>query len=257
MRFKFGKNWQAFAETALSNERVEKAREDFRILFRNVDVASKTFFDIGFGQGLSLCIAAQLSAEGSGIDVDSDNLAALQETANRLSVELPKVWIGSILDDEMVNDLASRGGYDIVHSWGVLHHTGNMDKALRNAAQLVKPGGFFVIAIYRKHWSSPAWKVVKWLYNASPEFVQRLLVAINYWIIYVAKFLVTGKSPKGKSRGMDFYYDVVDWVGGYPYEYADANSIVSTISGLGFHSIDFFSAKVPTGCNEFVFQRNG
>lgn len=92
-------------------------------------------------------------------------------------------------------------------------------------------------------------------YNVSPGFVRKLIVAINYWVIFVAKWSVTRQDPHKKERGMDFYHDVVDWVGGYPYEHASQTEITQWLSEMGFSLIDCFPAKVPTGCNEFVFQK--
>ena len=58
-----------------------------------------------------------------------------------------------------------------------------------------------------------------------------------------------------KERGMEFFHDVVDWVGGYPYEFATAEEVRQFFERLGFKEENFFPAQVPTGCNEFVFQR--
>jgi 2-polyprenyl-6-hydroxyphenyl methylase/3-demethylubiquinone-9 3-methyltransferase len=56
-------------------------------------------------------------------------------------------------------------------------------------------------------------------------------------------------------RGMDFLHDVVDWVGGYPYEYASSEEIRNYVCRQGFICVRMQAAQVPTGCNEFVFQR--
>src|SRR6202022_397244 len=94
-------------------------------------------------------------------------------------------------------------GYDIVHSWGLLHHTGDMHRAIANAACLVRPGGHLVIAIYNRHWSSLLWKWIRGLYALSPPWLQRLLVVALYPAILGAKWKVTGKNPKRMERGME------------------------------------------------------
>lgn len=256
MRFAFGKNWQSYSQKALTPERIEHARQAFRDLLVGIDLQGRRFLDIGFGQGLSLLTAVEMGAEATGIDIDKDNLQSLRLTREAMGCSgMPEIQVQSILDDEFVQ--ANRGRYDVVHSWGVLHHTGNMTQAIKNACELVAADGWFICAIYNRHWSSFFWKAVKWIYNKLPSPFQRLLVALLYPVIYLAKWLVTGQNPKKKKRGMDFFHDVVDWVGGYPYEYAGVEEILKLVGGLGFECVRCIPAQVPTGCNEFVFKRTG
>jgi len=71
-----------------------------------------------------------------------------------------------------------------------------------------------------------------------------------------AKWIVTGKPPWAKKRrGMSFYYDVIDWLGGFPYEYADKEELISWIKAKGFRLKKYVAAPVPTGCDEYVFKR--
>ena len=74
-------------------------------------------------------------------------------------------------------------------------------------------------------------------------------------VIFLAKLLVTRQNPFEKERGMDFWFDVIDWIGGYPYEYAEPADIQSFVQSLGFQELRFKAAQVPTGCNEFVFSK--
>jgi 2-polyprenyl-6-hydroxyphenyl methylase/3-demethylubiquinone-9 3-methyltransferase len=253
-RFRFGQNWKAYSRQALTTERVEQARAHFEELFDGIPLKGKSFLDIGFGQGLSLMIAQQAGAQVVGLDIDEDNREALSVTMQFFtSSHEPQIVIGSIHDETVVKRLDRNGGYDVVHAWGVLHHTGNMELAIANASRLVSENGYFVLAIYNRHWSSVLWLFVKWLYNRSSGFFQRLIVGLCYPIIYAAKWIVTGRNPKRQIRGMDFYFNVVDWVGGYPYEYANRDEIVSRLDKLGFDCVKIILADVPTGCNQFVF----
>ena len=262
MQFDFGKNWSEFSKHALSAERVEQARRDFQVLMQDIPLAGKTFLDIGFGQGLSLLSAASMGASVIGCDINPKCAEVVKGNKHYYpelnDVSIPVV-IGSILNESTVSELRRKAGndkaFDVVHSWGVLHHTGDMRKALSNAATLVKPGGYFVVALYNRHWSSPAWLAIKWTYCKSPNWLQRLTVYAIYPVIWLAKLLVTGKNPKQKERGMDFFFDVVDWVGGYPYEYGSRQEVIDLIEPLGFTCDRFSSAIVPTGCNEFVLSR--
>jgi 2-polyprenyl-6-hydroxyphenyl methylase/3-demethylubiquinone-9 3-methyltransferase len=264
MQFDFGQNWAEYSAHALTAERAKQAQEAFAALIASAGaVAEKSFLDIGFGQGLSLLSAAAAGAQVVGIDINP----TCEEVLKRNRRFFPavrgdiSVIIGSILDEQTVRlalALNPQGGpYDVVHSWGVLHHTGDMNAALRNAARLVKPGGHLILALYNRHWSSPAWLLIKYTYCKAPRFLQKQLVRALLPIIYVAKWLVTLENPRKQSRGMHFFYDVVDWVGGYPYEYASPDEVLALVEPLGFRRISCTPSQVPTGCNEFIFMSVG
>lgn len=256
MQFNFGKNWKDFSKKSLDAVKVAQARNDFKLLLGDLSLNGKSFLDIGFGQGLTLMLASEMGAQTLGIDINAENKDALQMTGSFFSAaSLPETRIISILNNEAVNSLSAIMKFDVVHSWGVLHHTGDMKLAVQNAASLVKNDGYLILAIYNYHWTSPIWLCIKWLYNMLPAFLQKVMVGAFYPVIYIAKWLVTGKNPKQQSRGMDFYYDVIDWVGGYPYEYERIPDTIKRLQGLGFECVKSIPANVPTGCNQFVFKK--
>lgn len=264
-QFDFGANWKAFSERELTRTHVDQAKQHFSELFSGIELRDRAFLDIGFGQGLTLLIATSQRANTVGCEISSTCAAVLRDNQKRYFPEVPEgatpIVLGSILDSAIVESLRMKSpdqtsrAYHVVHSWGVLHHTGDMRHAISNAASLVAPKGHLVIAIYARHWSSPAWRVIKRLYNASPVFVRRILVALITPVIFVAKWLVTWRSPMEQTRGMSFYYNIIDWLGGYPYEYATAEDVRSEVEQFGFELVRLIPAIVPTGCNEFIFKR--
>jgi 2-polyprenyl-6-hydroxyphenyl methylase/3-demethylubiquinone-9 3-methyltransferase len=263
-QFDFGQNWSDYSAHALTEERVRQARSDFARLMAmaGVELPGTSFADIGFGQGLGLLSAVSMGARAVGCDINPLCVEVLGRNGRLFpgmdTQDIPIV-IGSILDPHVVESLRQAApdpsGYYVVHSWGVLHHTGRMWQAIDNAASLVRPGGTLVIALYNRHWTSPAWALIKQLYMRAPRIVQRAMIATLYPVIFAAKWAVTRRNPRRMERGMDFYYDVVDWVGGYPYEYASIEEVASYMATKGFASGRSAAAAVPTGCNEFVFVR--
>ena len=259
--FDFGENWSDYSRHALTPERFAQARRDFKALLTPAaPLAGKTYLDIGFGQGLGTISAGLEDAELYGVDINPKCRDVLMRNAAALVPDAdlaPQVIVGSILDPDVVAALGQwqPRGYDIVHSWGVLHHTGEMWTAIENAISLVKPDGVFVLAIYNTHWSSSAWTVIKRAYVWSPKWLQKIMNAFFVPVIYLAKLIVTRRNPLAKDRGMDFYYDVVDWIGGYPYEHASRDEIASFLAKHDFELVKFNAAEVPTGCNEFVFRK--
>lgn len=254
--FHFGQNWKDYALNSLNAEKLNQASQALQHLLQMSDLSGLTFVDIGCGSGLHAISAAILQANPVyAVDIDPDCIDVTHQTAQRflsqrgISTDL-HIQQMSILDPVAVGHLPQS---DIVYSWGVLHHTGQMYRAIELASRLTKPGGLFVIAIYNRHLTSPVWGAIKWAYNHSAPVVQHLMYWLFYGIIYVAKLAVTRRNPLQKARGMDFHHDVIDWIGGYPYEYASIDEIVQFVSRLGFTLRRVVPAEVGTGCNEFVF----
>ncbi len=254
-RFRFGQNWRNYALNALDEAQLEQSQQALETLLGTADLAGKSFVDIGCGSGLQTASAARMGAQPiHAVDIDEDSVEVTGQTVRRFAPSASQITVqtASILSDA---DLTAMPTADVVYSWGVLHHTGDMWQAIRNAATKVSADGTFVIAIYNKHITSPAWRAIKWTYNKLPSVGQRLMYYVFWGVIFVAKFAVTRRNPLEKERGMNFNYDVWDWIGGYPYEYASVDEITTFVEALGFETVRVVPAEVGTGCNEFVFQR--
>jgi hypothetical protein len=53
---------------------------------------------------------------------------------------------------------------------------------------------------------------------------------------------------------MSRWYDIVDWVGGYPYEYARPDAVFAFFRDRGF-TLDKLKIGGGLGCSEYVFSR--
>lgn len=252
--FDFGTNWQSFTEQRVDEARLATATRSLQDLLGRSDLAGLRVLDVGCGSGLFSVAAARLgAAEVLGVDINPRCLTVSAANQARFA---PSAAMGfrqmSALSAEGMRDLRQ---FDLVYAWGSLHHTGAMWDAIRNTAQCAAPGGTLVLAIYNRHSTSAIWRGIKWLYNQVPPLLQRVMVVLFAGVIYLAKLAVTRRNPLEKERGMDFWYDVIDWVGGYPYEYATQDEVTSFVGQLGFRLRRAVPAQVPTGCNEFVFER--
>lgn len=169
------------------------------------------------------------------------------------------------MDDAYV---ARLGEFDIVYSWGVLHHTGDMWAALRNVAQLVSPGGRLFVSIYNDQgFRSRIWLKVKRRYNRSswPGRKAMVLLASTYFgVLRVAGGMVAHsgrrhgrqqRSAGPRPRGMSRQHDLVDWIGGYPFEVAAPEEIFDCFANRGFTLTRLKTCRGGLGCNEFVFAR--
>lgn len=254
--FKFGENWASFSRQ-LDEERIDEAMRSLESLFGVGALKGKTFLDIGCGSGLFSIAAARLGASRVlGLDVDPVSVSTSQTNATLWLKDGASALSFQLLSALDTTSMEALEKFDIVYSWGVLHHTGNMALALKNSAQRVAEHGLFMIAIYNRHWSSQPWKLIKWFYNRVGTFGQKILIWIFTPVIFVAKFLITFKNPLKMKRGMDFMTGIIDWVGGYPYEYASMTEMTEILKKLGFEVLLVRPATVPTGCNEFICKKS-
>ena len=254
MVFDFGSNWDEFSRRRIDRQRLALACESLQSLLQKENLKGKSFLDVGCGSGLFSIAAHQLGAVNViGIDTNPHCIEISEANRDFLTPGAPiQFHVASALDPEQLKRF---GTFDLVYAWGSLHHSGSMWNAISNVSRCVAPDGTLILAIYNKHITSPAWKTIKWVYNQAPNLVQRFMVLIFAGIIYIAKLLVTGNNPLKKERGMDFWFDVIDWVGGYPYEYAAPEEIERSICKHSFELQRCLPAQVPTGCNEFVFRK--
>jgi 2-polyprenyl-3-methyl-5-hydroxy-6-metoxy-1,4-benzoquinol methylase len=257
--FDFGKNWRSFSVRVLTTSRLDEAEKSLRGLLQGHDLRGKTFLDIGCGSGIFSMAAAHCGARRVvGFDLSSASVDTAQRNTERFKdwlgdCHLPEFRAGNVLTPETVEKL---GTFDVVYSWGVLHHTGAMWEAIRKAAAFVaRPDGLFVLAIYNRHWTAPAWRVAKRLYNVLPRWGRKTMVYLFSGVMLVGAWATTGRSPLRKERGMEFWHDLVDWLGGYPYEYASVQELVTFVEKLGFTCEHVIPTEGWTGCNEFVFAR--
>jgi SAM-dependent methyltransferase len=195
-------------------------------------------------------------------DYDPDAVATAQRLRDGRGIS-PGLWViqqGSVLDRDY---LAGLGSYDIVYSWGVLHHTGAMWQAIGNVLSLVAPGGLFALAIYNDQGeASRRALAMKQRYNRSGPIVRAAMLAIftaRQTLIGLAADVFRRRNPleryRGVGRGMRVWYDIVDWVGGYPFEVATRNQVVAAVEKDGFTLVSVVDVGGGSGNNQFVFRR--
>jgi 2-polyprenyl-6-hydroxyphenyl methylase/3-demethylubiquinone-9 3-methyltransferase len=262
-RFEFGRNWSQYL-AVLDDERIKRAEDSLKAALGLKTLKGKSFVDIGCGSGLFSLAALRLGAAVHSIDCDADSVQCTQLLRERYFPNHPRWAIerASVLDQTYLETL---GQFDVVYSWGVLHHTGEMWKALSNVVGLVKPEGRLFIAIYNDMGSqSRRWRAVKKRYVSSGRagkwailFGVCTALALRESAVRLVRMqnpipLKEWRSYKQK-RGMAAWYDLVDWVGGYPYEVARPEEIFAFYKTRGF-DLDYMTTG-GLGCNEFVFTR--
>lgn len=261
-RFEFGANWRRFLEM-VDSARIRTAEESLRNMLPESALQGRSFVDVGCGSGLFSLAARNLGAKVHSLDYDPQSVECARVLRERFcsgdadwSIER-----GSALDESYMRRL---GQHDVVYSWGVLHHTGDMWRALELTGELVSPGGALVVSIYNDQGlRSERWKRIKRYYANSPQWRQRLIVWLAFlriWGPQLTRDFLRGRGLStwrnyGGDRGMSAWHDLVDWVGGYPFEVAKPEEIFEFFKMRGFKLQKLKTCGGGIGCNEFLFVR--
>jgi 2-polyprenyl-3-methyl-5-hydroxy-6-metoxy-1,4-benzoquinol methylase len=252
-RYKFGENWKKFL-TTLNDERVRQAETSLRTMLEVESLEGKSFLDVGSGSGLFSLAARNLGAQVVSFDFDELSVWCTSELKRRYHEgdSSWKVMQGSVLD---VDFLGTLGEFDYVYSWGVLHHTGEMWKALGNVVELVKPNGSLFIALYNyQQFASSYWTFVKRTYNKYP-WMRPLWTLLHFLYPTLPSIVLKFFQNRKASRGMTVWYDLLDWLGGYPFEVSTPKEVFNFHKSKGFILTELKTVGGRSGCNEFVFRR--
>ena len=256
--FKFGENWKNFSNL-IDNNRLKEAVTSLKKLTNKKSLKNLSFLDIGCGSGLSSLAAIQLNCKKIyAIDQDEQSIKTTKKVLQKSRFKKVKV------EKKDLFTLNEKEKFDIVYSWGVLHHTGNMLEAIKKSTKMVSKNGMLILALYKKTKLCNLWKIEKYIYKSSPKVIQNFIKNLFIFLFKLAMILKRKNfsnyiNDYKTKRGMDFYHDVHDWLGGYPYESISFEEISKIMDKFGYKMIRSFQVKKQigffgTGCDEYVFK---
>lgn len=257
LRFAFGQNWQQFVRRSLDDERIATARDHILGFLGRKDLKGVAFLDIGCGSGINSAAVSTCGVERIfSFDYDPNSVAATAQVREHVGGgENWQVMRGDVLDNAFIQSL---GKWSCVYSWGVLHHSGDVWRAIENALQTVAHGGLFYIALYSADVEpNPGfWLRIKREYNEGSRLKRQKMIVWYVWnymlhrsVRRLPEFLSVMSDYKTR-RGMSFLVDIRDWLGGWPMQYTYDKDVIEFVTRRGFALQNIKTGEANT---EFLF----
>ncbi len=250
-RFAFGRNWSNFLRK-LSDEKITQAEDSLKRFLDVENLSGKRFLDVGCGSGLFSLAARNLGAEVLSFDYDSLSVDCTKRLRERFypSDDLWQIDEASVLDKAF---LGSHKPFDFIYSWGVLHHTGDLWQSIDNILGIAQNDSKIYIAIYnRQKYASRYWAFVKRSY-VRYRISRPLFFLIHLVYPGLPSIMLRLLEKRKLERGMSPFTDLVDWLGGYPFETSTPDSVVKKFFENGFVLANLRSVGGRSGCNEYLF----
>lgn len=104
----------------------------------------KDVLDVGFGSGFTVQLFAEAGANVTGVDLTPWAVETTRARLDAFALE------ANVFEGDAEELPFADASFDLVFSWGVIHHTTDMDRALSELVRACRPGGGVVIMVYHR-----------------------------------------------------------------------------------------------------------
>lgn len=139
-----------------------------------INFKEKRVLEIGLGLGADSEQIIRRGALWNGVDLTPESISRLTTRFKLRNLPYEHLKVGSVCELPFDSDT-----FDVVYSFGVLHHVPDIEKAQSEIARVLKPGGQLIVMLYAKYSLN---------YLVSIMFVRRLALLLLY---------ISGTKPKG------------------------------------------------------------
>jgi SAM-dependent methyltransferase len=128
-----------FRDIEQAKDRLEPYVHEFAEFSRWQD---RDVLEVGCGVGTDSARFARHGARITALDLSATSVALAQERLDREGLD------GAVLRADAEALPFPDSSFDLVYSWGVLHHTPNTEQAIREVKRVLRPGGEARIMLY-------------------------------------------------------------------------------------------------------------
>ena len=148
----------------------------FGRLFPYETYAGKPVLEIGCGMGAMACFWAQAGARVTAVDLAPKSIELTRRRFELLGLD------GDIRQADARKLPFVDGSFDYVYSWGVLHHSPDLEHSIAELMRVLKPGGGFGVMLYHRHSFLYAYTIrfVEGFLHNEDRFLDSLELASRY-----------------------------------------------------------------------------
>lgn len=125
----------------------------------------KSVLEVGVGAGSDFLQWVRAGARAHGIDLTQEGIDNVRHRLDVYGLECEDLQIG-----DAENLPHPDNTFDLVYSWGVIHHSPNTEKALAEILRVTKSGGRVKLMVYNRRSPYVLYKYLRWGLGAGKPF---------------------------------------------------------------------------------------